>query len=88
MEKLKSDQIIDHFSKPPLDCHFDGEDLVYAMGRTKWLVDAIEATNYVDESLRLFRNNHRQKNYPVIWCYMLAVKMECQNRKQLALRHL
>jgi hypothetical protein len=63
-------KLIDHFYKPPLD----GEDLVYAMGRTKWIVDAIETTNYVDEMLRLFRNNHRQKNCPVIWGFYACSK--------------
>jgi hypothetical protein len=67
-------KLIDHFYKPPLDRHFDGEDLVYAVGRTKWIVDAIETTNYVDEMLRLFRNNHRQKNCPVIWGFYACSK--------------
>jgi hypothetical protein len=60
-------KLIDHFYKPPLDHRFDGEDPVYAVGRTAWLVVAIETTNYFDEMLRLFRNNHRWKYCPVIW---------------------
>ena len=67
-------KLIDHFYKPPLDRRFNGEDLVYAVGRTKWLVDAIETTNYVDETLRLFRNNHRRKNSPVIWGFYACSK--------------
>ena len=60
-------KLIDRYYKPPADNSFDGDALVYSIGRTKWLVNAIETTNYIDETLKLFRNNHRRKNCPVIW---------------------
>jgi hypothetical protein len=74
-------KLIDHFYKLPLDRHFDGEDLVYAVGRMMCLVDAIETTNYIDEMLRLFRKNHRPKNCPVIWGFY-ACMMESQRGEQ------
>jgi hypothetical protein len=42
---------------------------VYSIGRTKWLVNAIETTNYIDETFKIFRNNHRRKNCPIIWAF-------------------
>jgi hypothetical protein len=42
---------------------------VYSIGRTKWLVKAIETANCIDETLKLFRNNHSRKNCPVIWFF-------------------
>jgi hypothetical protein len=65
------EKLIDCSYKPPAENSFDGDALVYSIGRTKWrtkwLVNTIETTKYIDETLKLFRNNHRQKNCPVIW---------------------
>jgi hypothetical protein len=52
-------KLTDCYYKPPADISFNGDTLVYSIGRTKWLVNAIETTNYIDETLKLFRNNHR-----------------------------
>jgi hypothetical protein len=60
-------KLIDCYYKPPAENPFNGGALVYSIGKTKWLVNAIETTNYIDKTLKLFRNNLRQKNCPVIW---------------------
>jgi hypothetical protein len=39
-------------------------------------MNAIETTNYIDEMLKLFRNNHRPKNCPVIWGFYACGKDE------------
>jgi hypothetical protein len=67
-------KLIDRFYKPPLDCCFDGEALVYSIGGTKWLMNAIESMNYIDETLKLFRNIHRSKNCRVIWGFYACGK--------------
>jgi len=66
MTQIHGQNLLDCFYKPPLDCCFDGEVLVYSIGRSKWLMNAIKTTNYSDEMLKLFRNNHHPKNCPII----------------------
>jgi hypothetical protein len=62
-------KLIDCYYKPPAENCFDGAAWVYSIGRTKWLVNAIETTNYIDETFKIFRNNHRRKNCPIIWAF-------------------
>ena len=62
-------KLIDNYYKPPVEHQFDGVDLLYAVRRTKWLLNAMETSNYVDDTLSLYRNSHRPKGKPVVWAF-------------------
>jgi hypothetical protein len=55
-------KLIDHFPSPQLAFRFDGEALVYAVGRTTWTVNAVETTNYTDERLTCSEKSTFQRN--------------------------
>jgi hypothetical protein len=62
-------KLIDNYYKPPVEHQFDGVDLLYAVRRTKWLLNAMETSNYVDDTLSFYRNSHRPKGKPVVWAF-------------------
>jgi hypothetical protein len=64
-----------HYKLPESTC-YNGQKLVNAIGRCKWLNPLIESTGVINDNLSLFRNKHRPKGGKIMYCFYAAPKGE------------